>query len=62
MLPLEELARLIDEERRQRTVRHTGQRPVRRGGGVTQNLRTLNGSTAFSEATLLMRSQTPPIR
>ena len=43
MLPVEELARLIDEERRQRIVRRTGERAVRRGGGVTQNLRTLIG-------------------
>jgi hypothetical protein len=39
---VEELARLIDEERR-RTVRHTPGRVVRRGGGVTHNLRSLIG-------------------
>jgi hypothetical protein len=43
MLPVEEMARLIDEERRRRTVRRTGERAVRRGGGVTHNLHSLIG-------------------
>ena len=43
MLPVEEMARLIDEERRRRTVRRTGERAVRRGGGVTHNLRSFIG-------------------
>jgi hypothetical protein len=41
MLPVEEMARLIDEERRRRTLRRTGERAVRRGGGMTHNLRIL---------------------
>jgi hypothetical protein len=41
MLPVEELARLIDEERRRRTVRRAGERAVRRGSRVPHNLRTL---------------------
>jgi hypothetical protein len=43
MLPVEELARLIDEERRRSTVRRTGERAVRRGHGVAHNVRTLIG-------------------
>jgi hypothetical protein len=43
MLPVEELARLIDEERRRRTVSAAGEHALRRSGRVTHSLRTLFG-------------------
>jgi len=41
MLPVEELARLIEEERHRRTVRPSGNGAVRRGRPAHHNLRSI---------------------